>query len=151
MKIKQFFAGLPCVIALAFLVLFIGCDNGTKDVNISGFSVKTVASVHAEKTSDGNYIIVSWVAVENGESYYVYVQEEGKKTPEFAGNGQYIYVYSMQDGYADYNWDVDHWSLKIDSYLFRTGARYRFGVQTVDVKGETFLSKIVWSADYMQF
>jgi hypothetical protein len=134
--------------------MFVGCDDGTQDVNVKGIGIKPkqVSSVSVLITNNNNYVIVSWDAVEYGDAYNILTQQENKKTVNYIGMGQNRYAYATADGVQIANNDIDKWSARIStSDLFGT-AKYRFGVATYDVRNNNSntISDITWS-EYIQY
>jgi hypothetical protein len=145
MKTKWFLMGIIGIL-LVFGFVFSGCENGVQDVKVVEQNypkANAVASVSAVKTTNNTYAIVSWNAVDNASSYYVYYQQEGKKTITSYSGGQNTNTYAA-DGTPSANADVDKWSARIDISNF-IGGRYRFGVESESRNNNIQNSDIIWS------
>ena len=166
MKRKMIGVAVAAVVLMAF---FAACDNGAQDVKTIGYLVADAPTgVKAAQTTDKNYVIITWDAVQNGTGYTVYWQLDGKKTitqlfsgGSYSGNSN-SFTYAVADGKESPNSDVDKWSglLEIDP-TYKIGdtefkspylGKIRFGVRAnvlVPGSGSTGnTSDVVWS-DYI--
>ena len=164
MKKHLFYAGMAAL-ALTCGLLVMGCDSPLQEggtVHIIGEQGPAVDAVNAVLTTSAvsgfsaKGIIVSWDAVEGATEYYVYYQQEGKKTIKsttgYGSDGQNDYTFSTVNGTTTANADVDKWSTLLNPGPTSSGGLgltsskgYRFGVVAQGLNGS---SGIVWS-DYV--
>ena len=161
MKNKRFSVGLPCIVVLACMVLFVGCSNEPQEVNIANWDAlngrgPAATSVSAQKTTNGTYVIITWGAAENAYDYELYIKEEGKKTimRVYSYSGSSVIIppqWSSKfnpDGSTTDNSDIDAWSARITigssgGGSLVAGKTYRFGIRA---SGPDSSSSIVWSS-----
>jgi hypothetical protein len=143
------FGGLA-VMALAWGILFAACDP--QEVDVVPTKAKKVASVTATKT--GDYVIVTWKAVEDVGRYNLFVQEKDKVTIQEGSDFNLIStnVVKFSEGSLKENDDIDSWSGIGPITPFSSSKNYRFGVQTTprDYTISSAPSDIVWS-EYLGF
>jgi len=147
------------LVAVVIMAVFASCSDEPQDVNVVNDYINivndyftrsnAVSSVSAAQTTDNNYVIVSWDAIEGGVSYNVYIQQQGKNTINANGYGQNNYTYSVVDGSSSVNTDIDKWSVNITvrsyyGYINLPAGNYRFGVTAQDITHNT-QSDITWS------
>jgi hypothetical protein len=120
---------------------------------------KPVSGVSVLITSNNNYVIVSWDAIENGYSYNVFIQQENKKSIVSTHNmqdgsnwiqAQNKNAYATADGALILNTDIDKWSVRIPTSNLWTNARYRFGVTSFEFDDDKAASDVTWSS-YVQY
>jgi hypothetical protein len=113
------------------------------------------ANVTATKTTDGNYVIVTWDAVDGASGYMVYMQQAGKKSVSLIGSGGNSPMYALADGALSENTDIDKWYNRVTVVKVAPGAwtskSYRFGVRSSAMNSNTAASDIVWSGNVGPF
>jgi len=154
---KKLFLTAMTSILLAFGLITISCDNGVQEIKGTIDLVydkgTPVASVKVQKTNDNSFVVISMDAVDNGGSYNVVLQMEGKKTVNSIGNAQNLLIYSLYNGATSNNTDPDKWSFRYATTgtLIQAGKKYRFGVRVQPFTANWGIpSDIVWSG-YIQF
>ncbi|MDR2500691.1 MAG: hypothetical protein LBD37_06375 [Treponema sp.] len=149
MKNKRLLPGMSGIMAAALAVLCIGCADVqeiTGEVGILSQKADPVDRVTAQKTNNGEHVILTWYAVDNVETYRLYIQEGDKKTIlpgsawQIAAQNEKRYA---NDGAESDNTDIDWWSARIPVAQGIAGKRYRFGVRVHDF--DSRVSDIVWS------
>ncbi|MCL2130119.1 MAG: hypothetical protein FWH35_07190 [Treponema sp.] len=144
------------ILLVLVLTVFFGCKNGTQEVdgeiNIALVKSTPVDSVSAEKTTDSNYVIITFDAVENVSSYRVFYQMEGKLSYSSSLPVYNDLTYALANGAASVNSKPNKFSRRYDSSVFIAGKRYRFGVRTSMFESDysSTYSEITWS-DYIKF
>jgi hypothetical protein len=149
MKNKLFLIGLAVLLVMAFTA----CQNGVQDVRMKLDQPNEVAAVTATLTTAAGtkYVILTWDAVENVSSYYVYYKVDGSKSTVSSGNGSNRYVYAAADGTRTDNTDPDKWSYIITASGNNSdlipGKSIIFGVRTqaLVTTTQSTNSDIVWS------
>jgi hypothetical protein len=137
---------ISAVIAAVVLMFLLAACDEPQEVKIVGYAQsETVEKVTATQTINRAYITVTWDAITNGSSYNVYVQQEGKKSMNYIGNGQNNSIYGGVDGTSIPNTDLDKWSYNISNSLTYIGKSLRFGVAANDSNPNHAISDIVWS------
>jgi len=137
--------------AVVLMVLFAACSNDPQEVSVVSMKQADAPSnVKAVQTTDKQYVIVTWDAAQNGVSYGVYAQLEGKKTVfSVGGYAQNYYTYSTKDGDTSTNDDIDKWSLRYRLYsLDDLIGSVRFGVIAEDIDATSQFSGVSWT-DYI--
>jgi hypothetical protein len=93
---------------------------------ITIYDLKSVSKPDVKQTTDGNYIIVSWTAVDGAASYEVY--ENYGDNFSYEGLGQNDYIYNV-DGTRSNNSDKLKWSYKYMSSGY--SGTYKFKVRAI--------------------
>jgi hypothetical protein len=162
---------LPVLMSgMALAVMIIACNDGAQEgvqeiegtVAIIQPKTKPVTAVTAATTSNGEYVVITWDAVDDVVNYNVIVQQENAmgnaSLSAFAGVGytgpQCVYKYSLADGSQSSNENWNRYSVRLTVANVRSntvsGKRYRFGVYPTD-RGDIFgTSDITWS-NYIMF
>jgi hypothetical protein len=148
MKNKALYIGMALVV---LALVCAACQNGVQDVKMV-YDKAPSAEITMTKTTDGNYLILSWDAVEDASWYTLYAEKEGQKTFEQPGNGSPAQKYATADGAPSANDDPNRWYARIGltgQYAPKAG-NYRFGVRVWSVLPNTYGSDIEWSDWYTQ-
>jgi hypothetical protein len=147
------------VMVLALGVLFIGCENGTQEVEgaVSINKPQVAAPAISEvKTTDGKYVILSWNAVDGAGSYSVKKNQKNKTHIQditYDCNPTNTITYKT-DGSTERNNDPDKWNAKISlvvDFEVSTMVNHRYGVSATAGRYdglEWYNSGITWGADY---
>jgi hypothetical protein len=143
MKNKLFLVVMVGIMVSAFLVLLPGCSD-PQDVKIVPDKANRVDKVTVLQTTDlnGRIVMISWDAVDDASTYYVYMQGEGKKSITYLGSGS-----SGSVGVDTYSYTYRVPSLS--SLTVFVPGLYRFGVKTVPISNYQTDSDIRWSEDYI--
>jgi len=127
MKNKKIRTGI-LVILLVFGIIAVSCSDDNVSINYK--KAPQVSSVTVTKTTNNQYYIVSWDAVESDIGYYVYFKQAGKESSSYIGSGQNYNKYDPVTGNSINNDDLDKWSYQVDSLNAPAAGSYCFGVRT---------------------
>ena len=163
---KKLFYLVMFNIVLALGIMVIGCDDGGSGVTevkgtvtMEPFKTNPVPSVTATKTNNGEYIIITFDAVDDVGGYSFIVQQENTKGlvtinsfAAYYSTPQVIKKYDIEDGNdtLNDNWDKYYARITIAGTNAIPGKKYRFGVWTFDKIGLFGTSDTTWS-NYIQF